>query len=148
QFQVIGLLKPGASRERGLSEIDTVEKRIRAEHPGEVIGRGANVRPLLEEVVGDYRTPLYALLGATGCVLVIACLNAANLFVARSAVRRKEIAIRSALGGSRWRLVWEQMLESVVLSTVGGAIGLELAYLAVQWVMRTRQDMPRVDAIR
>jgi putative ABC transport system permease protein len=104
QFRVIGLLKPGMVKEQGLSEVDTVSKRIRIEHPTEGIGRGANVRPLLEEVVGDYKTPLYALLAATGCVLVIACLNAANLFVARSAVRRKEIAIRSALGGSRWRL--------------------------------------------
>jgi predicted permease len=147
QFRVLALLKPGATQEQGLSEVDTVEKRIRAEHPFEVIGSSANIRPLLEEVVGDYRTPLYALLAATACVLVIACLNAANLFVARSTVRRKEIAIRSALGGSRWRLIREQLMESVVLSVVGGAIGLEVAYLAVQWVVRTRQDMARADAI-
>jgi len=147
QFRVIGLLKPGIVKEQGLSKVDTVSKRIRIEHPTEGIGRGANVRPLLEEVVGDYKTPLYALLAATGCVLVIACLNAANLFVARSAVRRKEIAIRSALGGSRWRLVREQMMESIVLSMVGGAFGLELAYGAVQWVVHARQDMARADAI-
>jgi predicted permease len=147
EFRVVGLLKPGVSKEEGLSEIDTVEKRVRSDYPSEVIGRGANVRPLLEEVVGDYKTPLYALLAATACVLVIACLNAANLFVARSTVRRKELAIRSALGGSRWRLIREQMMESVVLSVAGGAIGLGLAYAAVQWVVRTRQDMARADAI-
>jgi predicted permease len=147
QFRVIGLLKQGMVKEQGLSEVDTVSKRIRIEHPTEGIGRGANVRPLLEEVVGDYKTPLFALLAATGCVLVIACLNAANLFVARSAVRRKEIAIRSALGGSRWRLVREQMMERVVLSMVGGAFGLELAYGAVQWVVHARPDLARADAI-
>jgi len=79
QFRVIGLLRPGLVKEQGLSEVDTVSKRIRIVHPTEGIGRGANVRPLLEEVVGDYKTPLYALLAATGCVLVIACLNVANL---------------------------------------------------------------------
>ena len=120
---------------------------MRAAHPTKTVGQGANSRPLLEDVVGDYKTPLYALLAATACVLIIACLNVANLFVARAAARRKESAIRSALGGSRWRLIREQMMESVALAVVGGAIGLELAYLAVQWVSRTRQDMARADAI-
>src|SRR5258706_14845046 len=98
-------------------------------------------------MVGDYKTPLYVLLAATGCVLLIACLNVANLLVARSAARRKELAIRSALGGSRWRLIREQVIESVALSVMGGIIGLELAYLAIQWVIHTRQDMARVDTI-
>jgi len=147
EFHVVALLKPGVPMAQGLSEIDTVEKRIHAEHPDEVIGRGANMRPLLEEVVGDYKTPLYVLLGATFCVLVIASLNAANLFVARAAARRREAAIRSALGAGRWRLLREQILESVVLSAIGGAIGLELAYAAVKWVIRTRQDMARADGI-
>ena len=140
-------MKPGVTLAQGLSEVDTIQKRLHAANPTKTVGRGANLRPLLEEVVGDYKTPLYALLAATACVLVIACLNVANLFVARAAARRKEAAIRSALGGSRWRLVREQMMESVVLSLIGGAIGLELAYAAVQWVSHSRQDMARADAI-
>ena len=147
QFRVIATLKPGISASAGLSEADTIVRRIHDEHPAETVGRGANLRPLMEAVVGDYKTPLYVLLAATGCVLVIACLNAANLFVARFAARRRETAIRSALGGSRWRLVWEQTLESLVLSVGGAAAGLLLASLAVRWVAHTRQDMARAEAI-
>jgi predicted permease len=148
QFRVVALLKPGVTMAQGLSEIDGIQKRLRAAHPTKTVGQGANARLLLEDVVGDYKTPLYALLAATGCVLVIACLNVANLFVARAAARRKESAIRSALGGSRWRLVREQMLESVVLAVIGGVIGLELAYTAVQWVSHSRHDMARADAMQ
>jgi predicted permease len=147
QFRVVALLKPGVTAAQGLSEIDGIQKRMRAANPTRTVGQGANLRLLLEDVVGDYKTPLYALLAATACVLIIACLNVANLFVARAAARRKESAIRSALGGSRWRLIREQMMESVALAVIGGAIGLELAYLAVQWVSRARQDMARADAI-
>jgi predicted permease len=147
QFRVIATMKPGILASAGLSEADAIVKRIHDEHPAESVGRGANIRPLMEAVVGDYKTPLYVLLAATGCVLVIACLNAANLFVARFATRRRETAIRSALGGGRWRLAWEQTLESLVLSVGGGIVGLALAWSAVQWVARTRQDMTRAEAI-
>jgi putative ABC transport system permease protein len=133
---------------QGAKEADTIVKRIRDQYPFlAAIGRGANARWLFDDVVGDYRTPLYVLLAATGCVLLIACLNVANLLVARSAARRKELAIRSALGGSRWRLIREQVMESLVLSAAGGAIGLALASAASEWVIRTRQDMARVDTI-
>jgi len=147
QFRVIATMKPGIGTATGLSEADTIVKRIHDEHPAETVGRGANIRLLMEAVVGDYKTPLYVLLTATVCVLVIACLNVANLFVARFAARRRETAIRSALGGSRWRLIWEQTLESLVLSVGGGVVGLVLASLAVQWVAHTRQDMARAEAI-
>jgi predicted permease len=147
QLYAVALLKDAEKAGQGRSEIDTIEKRIHAAYPGEVIGTGANLRPLMDEMVGDYRTPLYALLAATGCVLLIACLNAANLFVARAAARRREYAIRSAMGGSGWRLVREHMMESLVLSTLGGAIGLELACVAVRWVAETREDLARANAI-
>ena len=98
-------------------------------------------------MVGDIKAPLYLLLAATGCVLLIACLNVANLLVARAAARRKELAIRTALGGSRWRLLGEHLTESFVLSAAGGALGVLLAYGVIQWFIRTRQDMSRVEAI-
>src|SRR6266404_3580010 len=148
EFQVAALLKPGIPMAQGVKEVDTIEKRIHDEHPLQAaIGIGATGRWLFDDMVGDYKTPLYVLLAATGCVLLIACLNVANLLVARSAARRKELAIRSALGGSRWQLIREQVIESVALSVMGGIIGLELAYLAIQWVIHTRQDMARVDTI-
>jgi len=98
-------------------------------------------------MVGDIETPLYVLLAATGCVLLIACLNVANLLVARAAARRRELAIRAALGGSRRRLLGEHLTESLVLSVAGGAAGLLLAQTVIQWLVRTRQDISRVEAI-
>ncbi len=147
QFNVVARLKPGVTQAQALSEVDTIEHRIHDEYLDKVIGKGANIRWLLDAMVGDYRTPLYMLLAATGCVLLIACLNVANLLVARSAARRKEVAIRTALGGGRWRLLREQMTESVVLSFAGGMIGLLLAYLSVQWIGHARQDMARAGTI-
>ena len=147
-FLVVGRLKRGATMDQGRKEADTIVKRLRDQYPFlAAIGRGANARWLFDDVVGDYRTPLYVLLAATGCVLLIACLNIANLLVARSSARRKEIAIRSALGGSRWSVIREQVMESLVLSLASGVVGLAFAYRALDWVIRTRQDMARVDTI-
>jgi putative ABC transport system permease protein len=102
---------------------------------------------LLDHLVGDIKKPLYVLLEATCCLLLIACLNVANLLVARAAARRKEMAIRTALGGGWLRLIRERLLESLLLSAAGGALGLLLAFAALEWLMRTRQDMSRVESI-
>ena len=149
QFAVIARLKEGRTPAEALTDIDTIEKQIRSGHPGLIatIGSGASLQKLLDEVVGDYKTPLYVLLAATGCFLLIACLNVANLLVARSAARRREFAIRSALGGSRSRILLEQVVESIVVSISGGAVGVALAWFSLQWLVRTRHDIPRVEAI-
>jgi predicted permease len=153
QFRVVARLRSGVTPAEGLSQIVTIEKRIHAEHLDQTIGNGANILPLLDEVVHDYKTPLYVLLAAAGCFLLIACLNVASLVVARSAARRKELAIRSALGGSRVRLLREQLTGSVVLCVVGGTAGLVLAYAAIQWTVQSewmlqlRQDIPRGETV-
>jgi ABC-type antimicrobial peptide transport system permease subunit len=87
------------------------------------------------------------LMGATSCVLLIACLNVANLLVARSASRRKETSVRAALGGSRWRLLQEQMTESTVLAMAGGGLGLLLAWLGTRWLVQARPEMARANTI-
>jgi predicted permease len=87
------------------------------------------------------------LLAATGCMLLIACLNVANLLTARSAARRREIAIRTALGGGRFRLIREQLIETFLLFSAGGAAGLALAFAAVRWLVMTRSDMVRAESI-
>jgi predicted permease len=149
QFRVVARVKSGRTLAQGLTDVDTIEKRVRSEHPDLIatIGRGATISPLLDEFVGSYRTPLYVLLAATSCFLLIACLNVANLLVARSAARRREFAIRAALGGSRPRLLREQIIESLALSTVGASLGTALTRFALQWLIRMRHDIPRIEAI-
>jgi predicted permease len=148
QFNVIARLKPDVSLEQARSEIDTITRRIREQHPDQpAISLGANLRTLLDEIVLDYKTPLYVLLAATGCLLLIVCTNVANLVVARSAARRREAAIRAALGGGRWRILREQLNEILLLAVAGGGIGLLLAGFAVQWLVRVRQDLAREESI-
>jgi ABC-type antimicrobial peptide transport system permease subunit len=102
---------------------------------------------MLDDVVHSYKDSLYALLAATGCVLLIACMNVAGLLVARAAARTKDLAIRSALGGSRLRLLRERLVESLILAAAGGALGLLLAWIAVGWLVHARGDMNRVETI-
>ncbi len=146
-FFVIGRLRPGATLQQALSQIDTAEKQVHAAHPGPGTGRAASARTLLDGVVHDAKATLYTLMGATCCVLLIACLNVANLLVARSAARRKEISVRAALGGSRWRLLREQLTESAVLAMAGGALGLLLAWGGTRWLVQTRPEMARANSI-
>lgn len=147
-FFVLARLRPGATLSQAVSEVDTAEKRVHMDHPNPFVGNAASGRTMLDGVVHDSKTQLYVLLAATSCVLLIACLNVANLLVARSASRKKEAAIRAALGGSRWRLVREQATESVVLAMAGGALGLPLAWLGTRWLVYARPDIARADAIQ
>jgi putative ABC transport system permease protein len=147
-FQSIGRLKRGFTQEQGLADLSVITRRLHDEHlDNPSISKAANIRPLLDSVVGEIRQPLYVLLAATICVLLIACLNVANLLVARAAARRKELAIRAAMGGGCFRLLRERLMESLLLAAAGGGAGLLLAYGAVQWLVHTRQDMSRVEAI-
>ena len=148
EFMAIGRLKPGVSEAQALSELTLITRRIHDAHLDDsFVSIAANMRPLLDSLVGDMRNSLYVLLAATGCVLLIACLNVANLLVARAAARRKEQAIRTALGGSRLRLLRQHLMESLVLTAAGGTIGFVLAIGAIEWVVRNRQDMARVEAV-
>jgi predicted permease len=148
-FMAIARLKAGVLMQQALSEIDTISRHLREQYGAKLlaISLGANMRLLLEDVVHDFKTSLYVLLAATSCVLLIACLNVANLLIARAATRRKEVAIRAALGGSRWRLVREQLSETLLLCLVGGSLGLVFAYFAIRWLVGVRQDIAREETI-
>jgi predicted permease len=124
--------------------VDTAEKRVHMDHPTHSTGTAANARTLLEGVVHDSKTQLYVLLAATSCVLLIGCVNVANLLVARSASRSKETSIRAALGSSRWRLIREQVTESLVLAGAGGALGLPLGWMGMRGLVESRPDVARM----
>jgi predicted permease len=148
-FNAIARLKPGVSMQQALTEIDTISRHLREQYGANLpaISLGANMRLLLDDLVHDFKTPLYVLLAATTCVLLIACLNVANLLIARAASRRKEVAVRAALGGSRWRLVREQLTETLLLCLTGGSLGLLFAYFAIHWLVDVRQDIAREETI-
>jgi predicted permease len=147
-FRVLGRLKPGVSPAQGVADLSLISQRIHNAHRNDpFVLPSARSRPLLEHVVGEIKKPLYVLLEATCCLLLIGCLNVANLLVARAAARRKELAIRTALGGGWQRLMRQQLMECLLLSAGGGVLGLLLAFAALQWLTRTRQDLNRVESI-
>jgi putative ABC transport system permease protein len=147
EFEGVARLAPGVTLAQLLDRLNAVQRRIKAEHPGPAVRGDVSGRPMLDDAVQEYRTPLYVLFAATGCVLLIACLNVASLLVARTAARRRELAIRTALGGGRLRLVRERVLESFLLTACGGTIGLGLAAGSLRWLASARPDMHRAAGI-
>jgi predicted permease len=147
-FRVVGRLKPGVSVAQAMAGLSLISRRVHDAHLNDpFVFRSASSRPLLDHIAGELKRPLYVLLEATCCLLLIACLNVANLLVARATTRRKELAIRTAMGGSRFRLIYERLLECLLLSASGGGLGLLLAIAALHWLTRTRHDMSRIQSI-
>lgn len=148
-FRVVGRLRPGVTAAQATADLNNISLQLHNAHLDDpFLMRGARSKLLLEDLVGNLRAALYVLLGATFCLLMIACLNVANLQVARAAARRKELAIRTALGGGWARLLRERLIESLLLSLAGGALGLVFASAALAWLVRARADMSRVELIR
>ncbi len=145
-LRVFGRLAPGATLDQARAEMAGMTARLETEFPG--TNREVTVRPLIDVVVGEVRPALLVLLGAVGFVLLVACANVAHMLLARAAARRKEIALRAALGASRARLVRQLLTESLILALAGGGAGLLLARVGIRALVALGPPgLPRLETV-
>ena len=148
-MDVVGRLESGVTPEAGRADLSTIASRLETEYPDWNRAYGITVVPLREAVVGETRTPLLILLGATAFLLLIACVNVINLLLSRMADRGREIAVRAALGAGRGRLGRQLMTESLVLAFVGAVVGVVVARLGIDILMALGPaNLPRLDEVR
>src|SRR5215471_6353630 len=145
---VVGRLKPGVTRAQAQADLDVVANQIEKQFP-DMAGYGVNVVPMLENTVGPIRRSLLVMFVAVLFVLLIACANVANLLLARGSVRRREVAVRAALGAGRGRIIRQLLTENMLLAVLGGALGVLLAWWGLRLLLTiSPADIPRLDNIR
>lgn len=146
--RVIARLKPDVSLSSALSQVGAVQYRLHMQNLNAPVAEDVAPKTLTEDLAHDVKRPLVLLLWAVGCMLLIGCLNVANLLVARSAARQREIGVRSALGARRATLIREQLMETLLVSIAGGVTGVLLSLAATNWLVSTWTDLPNVQGIR
>jgi putative ABC transport system permease protein len=146
---VVGRMKRGVAIDAAAAELRAIAADLQREHPASNAGISVELQPLAARLVADVRVTLVVLMGAVACLLLISCVNVANLLVARGAARRHELAVRAALGGTRLRLVSQLLVESTIVSVAGGALGLVAAVgLLRALVAVAPSGTPRLDEVR
>jgi predicted permease len=150
-FNIMGKLRPGVTLQQARAEMDTITARLRHDHPEVYPANGGltfKILPLLEQVVGNVRYTLWLLLAAVGCVLLIACVNVANLLLSRALARQKEIAVRTAVGASAGRIIRQLLTESVTLAVCGGVVGILFAFFSMHWIhVLGSKSVPRLQEV-
>ena len=150
-YNIIAKLKPGVSLSQAQAEMDIITARLRQQFPENYPPNGGltfGIVPLLEQVVGDVRRSLWVLLGSVGFVLLIACANVANLMLSRAVARQQEIAVRTALGATRWHIVRQLLTESVLVSLCGGASGIFICFICVRSIhILGTKSIPRLQDV-
>ncbi len=145
--QVVARLRPDVSLASAIAQVGAIQYQLHVQYPHDPVAEDVVSRSLNEDLAGDVKKPLTLMFSAVGCMLLIGCLNVANLLVARGAARQKEVAIRSALGAQRATLIREQMAESVLICTAGGVGGILLSLGATEWLAKTWKGLPTAQSI-
>ena len=148
-FPAVARLKPGSNLAQAQTELDTIAARLARAYPKSDKNWSFRAEPVSSDLFGKVRGPLLVLLGAVGFVLLIACTNIANLVLARGSSRRREIAMRLTLGATRRRIVWQLLIENLLMALIGGGCGLLLALCAVSGLHRLiPADIPRIENLK
>jgi predicted permease len=145
--RVIARLRPGVSLANAIGQIEAVQYRLHMQYAPAPVAEDVAPREITDDLARDVKHPLLMLMGTVGCLLLIGCLNVANLLVARGAARQKEVAIRSALGAQRFALIREQMAESLLICLAGGVTGVLLSLAGTRWLATAWKELPSTETI-
>jgi putative ABC transport system permease protein len=144
---VVARLRPGVSLADAISQVEAVQYRLHMQNLNAPVAEDVAPRTISDDLARDVMKPLLVLMCAVACMLLIGCLNVANLLVARGASRQKEVAIRGALGAGRLTLIREQMTESMLICLLGGAAGVGISVAATQWLANAWKDLPSAEGV-